>query len=74
MEFYLFSFPVDNPCEGHNCSHMCLLTSGGSGYRCACPEGEGLTDNGTQCVSEYTSLMNCIHACSIVAHDKDVSM
>ena len=36
-----FSFPVGNPCAGHNCTFKCLPSHGADGkgkFTCACPD------------------------------------
>ena len=41
-----------NPCDGNNCSHVCLLTVGPvQQFSCGCPEGYEL-DTPTLCKSE----------------------
>ena len=50
-----------NPCGSNNggCSHLCLISPGGDGYRCACPQnmsllGDQRTCNLTCSVSQFT--------------------
>ena len=41
---------VSNPCDGHTCSYLCLLSSTATvGYSCACPDGSALLGNGRDC-------------------------
>ena len=45
---------VDNPCDGHGCSHFCLLSSEAvSGYTCACASGGVLNMDLITCNCEY---------------------
>ena len=51
----LFPAVAENPCEGSNCSHVCLLSATDeSGYTCACPEGSSLEGDDKTCEREYT--------------------
>ncbi len=44
---------VTNPCDGHGCSHLCLLSSTATnGYSCACPDGYMLEDDEVTCTGE----------------------
>ena len=46
---FLLSLVV-NPCDGHDCSHLCLLSVVAvEGYVCACPDGAILEDDGREC-------------------------
>lgn len=43
---------VENPCQHHKCSHLCLLSSSSPhGYTCACPMHQVLKDDHHTCVS-----------------------
>ena len=48
-----------NPCDGSNCSHICLLSSlAEDGFVCACPDGGTLNDDGQTCkIIKWTLLM-----------------
>ncbi|XP_012157231.1 fibrillin-1 isoform X2 [Ceratitis capitata] len=39
---------IADPCEAHQCSHQCIAE--GVGFKCICPEGMLLADDGLQCV------------------------
>ncbi|XP_067646329.1 fibrillin-3 [Eurosta solidaginis] len=39
---------IPDPCEAQQCSHQCIAE--GVGFRCICPEGMSLADDGLQCV------------------------
>jgi len=50
-----------NPCGSNNggCSHLCLISPGGDGYRCACPQNMSLLGDQRNCnltcsVSQFT--------------------
>lgn len=51
---YLLSNTVSNPCDGNNCSDLCLLSSDSSvdGFVCACPDGAELLADGITCNGE----------------------
>ena len=40
-----------NPCGSNNggCSHLCLISPGGSGYKCACPQNMSLLSDQRTC-------------------------
>ena len=41
---------IVNPCDGHDCSDMCLLSSTvRRGYTCACPRGGEIMEDGRTC-------------------------
>ena len=52
--------PVDivNLCEGQLCSHVCvlLINNGTTGYRCVCPLGVELEDDGFTCGGKLAGL------------------
>lgn len=42
-------FVLSNSCQKAKCSHLCLLSPQPPGYKCACPTGISLLDNGYTC-------------------------
>uniref|UniRef100_W8BC32 Fibrillin-2 n=1 Tax=Ceratitis capitata TaxID=7213 RepID=W8BC32_CERCA len=55
---------IADPCEAHQCSHQCIAE--GVGFKCICPEGMLLADDGLQCVykdvcGEHNN--GCEHIC-----------
>jgi low density lipoprotein-related protein 2 len=53
MTIYHYSLQPEreNPCGGNNggCSHLCLISNGGSNYTCVCPDGFLLSFDGKTC-------------------------
>lgn len=43
---------IDNACENAKCSHLCLLSPIPPGYRCFCPTGIRLLNNGVNCAQD----------------------
>ncbi|XP_011207387.2 fibrillin-1 isoform X3 [Bactrocera dorsalis] len=55
---------IADPCEAHQCSHQCIAE--GVGFKCICPEGMSLADDGLQCAYKdvCTEQNNgCEHIC-----------
>ena len=53
----LLIHPVPNPCEGHQCSHLCLI---GEGVKpvCHCPHMYKLAEDNRTCTSERQACSN----------------
>ena len=41
--------PMSNPCSNTTCSHVCLLSPSYRNFRCACPTGMNLDNDGITC-------------------------
>uniref|UniRef100_A0A0K8V5N2 Fibrillin-2 n=1 Tax=Bactrocera latifrons TaxID=174628 RepID=A0A0K8V5N2_BACLA len=55
---------IADPCEAHQCSHQCIAE--GVGFKCICPEGMSLADDGLHCAYKdiCTEQNNgCEHIC-----------
>nr|XP_006134445.1 low-density lipoprotein receptor-related protein 6-like [Pelodiscus sinensis] len=58
MDIHVFSQQrqpnATNPCGSNNggCSHLCLMSPIQPSYRCACPTGVKLLENGKTCKEE----------------------
>ena len=69
---FLLSLVV-NPCDGHDCSHLCLLSVVAvEGYVCACPDGAILEDDGRECncKDNNTSLVDFIFTVPLHANSQ----
>nr|XP_036215004.1 fibrillin-1 isoform X2 [Bactrocera oleae] len=55
---------IADPCEAHQCSHQCIAE--GVGFKCICPEGMSLADDGLHCLYKDICVEQnngCEHIC-----------
>lgn len=47
---------LDNPCHGHQCSHLCLIQKNNT-YTCVCPDNSYVLMNGKDCIKQNSSYL-----------------
>lgn len=50
-------FALTNSCHKTKCSHLCLLSPQPPGFKCACPTGINLLDNGFTCARDMAKYL-----------------